>query len=106
MQAILRRYPYDAANPPDVASVLTDAQDLHASQGGYVSSLVVDDGRHLIAINLWETEQAAAQGRAAIGPKIQRLFEPLMSGPSELVAVGTVLATDLTRSSAAQQPKP
>ncbi len=78
MHAILRRYPYDAANPPDVASVLTDAQDLHVSQGGYVGSLVVDDGRHLIAINLWETEQAAAEGRAAIGPKVQRLFGPFM----------------------------
>ncbi len=76
----------------DVA--LDAVQSLHASQPGYAGSLVIDDGHRLIAVNLWDTEHAAAAARTAIGPQVQRLLEPLMTGPSELIAAGEVLASD------------
>jgi hypothetical protein len=65
-----------------------------ANQPGYAGSLVIDDGNRSIAVNLWDDEQAAAAGRTAIGPQVQRLLEPLMAGPSELIAAGEVLEDD------------
>jgi len=59
------------------------AQGLHAAQPGYAGGLVIDDGQHFIAVNLWQTEHHAAAGRVAIGTQVQRLLEPLMATPSQ-----------------------
>ncbi len=102
MYAVLRQYRYDAAKLAGAERALSDAQALHAAQPGYVGSFVVDDGERLTAVNLWATEQAAAAGRTAIGEQVQRLLEPLMAGPSEVIAVGEVVAGDLGRSRPAE----
>jgi hypothetical protein len=47
--------------------------------------------------NLWETEQDAKAGQAVLVPHVQRLLEPLMTGPSQLIGAGEVAATDLAR---------
>jgi hypothetical protein len=80
----------DELNPPHHEIRL----DFHASRPGYTGSLVIDDGHHLLAVNLWDDEQTATAGRESIGPQVQRLLEPLMAAESELVAVGEVLADD------------
>jgi hypothetical protein len=94
MYAIVRTYEYDPAKLADVQGPLAEVQSLHANQPGYAGSLVIDDGHRSIAVNLWEDEQAAAAGRTAIGPQVQRLLEPMIAGPSELIAAGEVLAND------------
>ncbi len=94
MYAIVRHYPYDTTKRGGQDRALAEVQALHASQPGYAGSLVIDDGHRLIAVNLWDTEQAAAAGRVAIGPQVQHLLEPLMAGPSELIAAGEVLASE------------
>jgi hypothetical protein len=92
MYAIIRQYVYE---PGSRRQALAQVQALHAAQPGYVGSLVVDDGRRLTAVNLWESEADAAAGRAAIGSSVQRLLEPLMAGGSQLLSAGGVMASDL-----------
>ena len=94
MYAILRQYPCAASKRGAVGQTLADIQALHGNQPGYAGSLVIDDGQRLIAVNLWDTEHAAAAARTAIKPQMQRLLEPLMTDPSELIAAGEVLASD------------
>jgi hypothetical protein len=94
MYAILRQYPYHPERLADGRQALAEVQALHASQPGYAGSFVIDDGQRLIALNLWDDEQTAAAGRTAIGPEVQRLLEPLMAGPSDVIAVGEVLTSD------------
>ena len=95
MHAIVRRFTYDSAMISHTGQALAAAQQLHAAQPGYVGSIVVDDGQHFIAVNLWQSEHHATAGRAAIGAQVQRLLEPLMTTPSELLGTGEVAATDL-----------
>ncbi len=94
MYAILRQYPCAASKRGAVGQTLADIQALHGNQPGYAGSLVIDDGQRLIAVNLWDTEHAAAAARTAIGAQVQHLLEPLMADPSELIAAGEVLASD------------
>jgi hypothetical protein len=94
MYAILRRYAYNPAKLAETKTALAEVQALHASQPGYAGSLVIDDGQHLTAVNLWESESAADAGREAIGSQVRRLLEPLMEGSSELIAAGEAVAND------------
>jgi hypothetical protein len=95
MYAILRQYRCDAANLAAAREASAEAQVLHAQQPGYAGGVVIEDGQRLTAVNLWITEQAAAAGRDAIGAQVQHLLEPLMTGASEVIAVGEVVASDL-----------
>jgi chromate reductase len=95
MYAIVRQYTYDPATIARAEQALAAAQGLHAAQPGYAGGLVIDDGQHVIAVNLWQTEHHAAAGRVAIGTQVQRLLEPLMATPSQLLGAGEVVATDL-----------
>jgi hypothetical protein len=95
MYAIVRRYAYDPAAIASAGQALAAAQELHTTQPGYAGSIVVNDGQHFIAVNLWQSEHHAAAGRAVIGTRVQRLLEPLMATPSQLLGAGEVVATDL-----------
>ena len=95
MYAIVRRYAYNSATISRAGQALAAAQELHAAQPGYAGGIVVDDGQHFIAVNLWQSEHDAAAGRAAIGTQVQRQLGPLMATPSQLLGAGQVVATDL-----------
>jgi hypothetical protein len=97
MYAIVRQYEYEPTKLASAAPTLTEVAELHASQPGYAGSLLIDDGSRLIAVNLWDSEQAAAAGRATIGPRVQRLLEPLAAAPTRLIAAGEVRANDFHR---------
>jgi hypothetical protein len=97
MHAIVRRYQYDPQDRSSARSVAADSQALHAGQPGYAGSLVIDDGTALTAVNLWESEQAAATGREAIGAQLQRLIAPFVATSSQIIAVGEVTTSDLRR---------
>ena len=66
-------------------------------QPGYTGSLTVDlgAGRRLV-VNLWEIYQDATAGLNALRPEVERVLEPLMAAPSQLVGVGPVVGTDLS----------
>ena len=46
--------------------------------------------------NLWQTAQDARAGQTVLVPHPERLLEPLMAGPSQLVGFGEVTASDLS----------
>ncbi len=98
MYAIVRRQPFDAAKLAEASEALAEFDNAHAAQPGYAGYLVVDigEGRHL-TVTLWETQQHAAAGRAALGPRVQALLEPLLTSPSEFLGAGEVVAGDLVR---------
>ncbi|HEX5505306.1 MAG TPA: hypothetical protein VFW96_21995 [Thermomicrobiales bacterium] len=96
MYAIVRESTYDVAKLAQAGAQLAEFQNLHAARPGYRGNVVVDagEGRRL-TVTLWETEDQAAAARAALEPKIRRLLGPLQAGPSRVIGVGGVVATDL-----------
>ncbi len=94
MHAILRRYAYDPARLGDARGALARVRQLHEQQPGYVGSYLIDDGTHWVALNLWQSEQAAGAGRDAIGAQVRHLLEPFVAGEPRLIAVGPVVAAD------------
>jgi len=98
MYAIIRKNTYDPAKLAHAGPALAEFQALHAAQPGYAGSIDIDAGEgQRIVVNLWQTEQDARAGLAVLVPHLQRLLEPLMAGPSQLVGFGEVAASDLTR---------
>lgn len=97
MYAVLRRNSFDAERLAAAEEALREFDALHASQPGYVGSVVVEQpDRRRLVLNLWLSEDHASRALAVLGPEVSRLLGPLMSAPSELVGVGHVIATDLT----------
>jgi hypothetical protein len=97
MHAIVRSYQYDPKDRSSARRAAADSQALHAAQPGYAGSLVIDDGKALTAVNLWESEQAAAANREAIGAQVRRLIAPFVASSSQIIAVGEVTTCDLGR---------
>jgi hypothetical protein len=96
MYAIIRHNTYDPVKLAEAGQALAEFQALHARQPGYAGSIIVDlGGGQQIAVNLWHAQQDANAGQSALVPHVQRLLEPLMSGPSRLVGAGKAAATDL-----------
>lgn len=82
-----------------LAAATTDLRDfarLHASQPGYAGSVTVKrtEGRRL-TVNLWDSELDAATGLSNLRAQVERVLEPLMTAPSQLIGAGPV-DTDLT----------
>lgn len=98
MYAIVRKQPFDATKLAEASEALGEFETAHAAQPGYAGYLAVDIGEgQRLTVTLWETQRHAAGGRAELGPRVQRLLEPLLTGPSELLGVGEVVAGDLIR---------
>jgi hypothetical protein len=68
---------------------------VHSAQPGYIANLTVDVGDHQrILVNVWESEQHAADALAVVGPLVGELIEPLLAAPSRFLGAGEV-STDL-----------
>jgi len=68
----------------------------HAERPGYVGTAVTDvGGGRLLTMTLWRTEDDMHAARAALGPVIGQLLEPLMTAPSTLLGTGRVVVGDL-----------
>lgn len=98
MYAIVRLNSFDPAKLAASRDRLDQFDGAHASQPGYVGNLLVDlqAGRRLV-VNLWQSEEHAATALSILGPQVEQVLLPLMSGPSELIGVGSVISTDLIR---------
>jgi hypothetical protein len=96
MYAIIRKNTFDHDKLTRAEGTLAEFRKLHAAQPGYAGSIEIDAGAaQSIVVNLWETEQDAQAGMAVLVPHVQRLLEPLMTGPSQFIGAGQVAATDL-----------
>lgn len=97
MYAIVRKNTYNPAKLGQAKHALEEFQALHAAQPGYAGSIDIDVGQgQRIIVNLWHTEQHARAGQTVLAPHVQRLLEPLMAGPSQLIGSGEVATSDLT----------
>ncbi len=96
MYAVLRINTFDPNKLAESSDKLEEFDQVHSAQAGYVGSIVVELGvGRRFALNLWESEVHSAAALAVLGPEVGRLLGPLMSGPSELLGVGTVISSDL-----------
>ncbi len=96
MYAVVRELFYDVAKLAKANEALLEFQKLHQAQPGYLGNLTVELAPgHQIVINLWQSEDQLNAGRAALGPAVQRLQQPLMSAPSRLLGAGPVISNDL-----------
>jgi hypothetical protein len=99
MYAVLRLNSFDPAKLAASGEKLEEFDRVHAAQPGYVGSVVVDLGEsRRFVLNLWESEQHSTSALSVLGSEVQRLLVPLLSSPSELIGVGTVLSSDLAPS--------
>jgi len=104
MYAVLRLNSFDPAKLAASREELEEFDRVHAAQPGYVGSVVVDLGEsRRFALNLWESEQHSAAAFSVLGPEVQRLLVPLLSSPSKLIGVGTVISSDLAPSTDGRQ---
>jgi hypothetical protein len=95
VQAVLRVDSFDPWKLAVGQEQLDEFNRLHAAQPGFLGSVTVDlgDGRQFV-LNLWDSEEHRVAGLSALGPAVERLVNPLMTKPSELIGVGPVVASD------------
>ncbi len=98
MYAIVRENSYDSAKLTRGRPDVDEFQMLHARQPGYQGTIVVEleEGRWL-SVNLWDSEASASAALPAMVPAVQRLLEPMMTGPSRVIGSGPVVLTDLSK---------
>ena len=96
MYAVVRRNSYDPEKLAAREDAMKEFQDRHADQAGYIGNLVVDagDGQHVL-VTLWRSEEEAKAAIPRLVPHIQRLVEPVLASPSELIGTGQVIVNDL-----------
>ncbi len=96
MYAVVRVNSFDSDKLAASAGSLEQFEKAHSAQPGYVGTVVVDlQASRRLVVNLWESQQHSTAALSVLGPDVGRLLNPLMSNPSDLVGVGTVIYTDL-----------
>lgn len=96
MYAIVRKNTFDPEKLTHAAGTLAEFRALHAAQPGYAGSIEIEVGAaERLVVNLWDTQQHASAGQAVLVPHVQRLLEPLMAGPTQVIGAAQVSATDL-----------
>jgi hypothetical protein len=97
MYAVVRDNQYDPAKLAEGQAQLDEFQALHDRQLGALGTLMVDAGDYRwIVINLWDSQEHAAAALPGLVPEVQRLIEPLLAAPSQLLAAGPVRLDTLT----------
>lgn len=98
MYAIVRESTYHPNELERGRARLDEFQSLHAAQPGYAGTVVVElsAGRWL-TVNVWESEEDARTALPAMAPAVERLLEPMMARPSEMIGAGRVVLTDLIK---------
>lgn len=96
MYAVYRETFYDPEKPIYESEEFQEFQRLHAEQKGYKGTIVTDVGEgRFLTVTLWETAADMDNARQALGPTVQRLIDPLMRSPSNLLGTGQVVVNDI-----------
>jgi len=96
MYAIVRKNTFDSSKLAEGQRTVDEFNAVHAKQVGYRGSMTVDIGDgHWIVVNLWDTRESATAALPLMIPVVQRLLEPLMSEPSQLLGTGPVVMIDI-----------
>lgn len=106
MYAVVRRNSFDPERLGRGKDALREFDEIHAAQTGYAGTIVIDEehGRRLV-VNLWEDRKYATAALPTVRPAVARLIQPLLIRPSELVAMGEILATDVAGVSSRHAPQ-
>jgi heme-degrading monooxygenase HmoA len=96
MYAVFRETQYAPEAAVVESAAYREFHVAHAAQPGYRGTVVADvgDGR-LLTVTLWETAEAMAAAREALGPVVARLLDPRMIAPAVLLGTGRVVVNDL-----------
>jgi len=95
MQAVMRINTFDPSKLAAGQRQLEEFDAVHAAQPGFLGSVTIDLGSsRRFVLNLWETEKDRLSGLDALGPAVERLVNPLLTEPSQLIGVGRVIASD------------
>lgn len=96
MHAVVRETHYGPDAPIEASPQFQEFQHLHASRPGYRGTIVVDAGHgRFLTLTLWETADDMTAARKALEPVVERLLNPLMTAPSQLLGTGPVVVNDL-----------
>jgi hypothetical protein len=97
MHAVVRETRYPRDMPIEQTPEFKEFQEIHARRPGYRGTVVVNagDGRFL-TVTLWDTADSMAAARMALEPVVERLLNPLMTAPSQLLGTGRVVVDDRT----------
>lgn len=95
MQAVLRVNSFAPGRLAAGREQLEEFNRIHAAQPGFLGSMTVDlgEGRQFV-LNLWDSDEHRVAGLGALGPAVERLINPLLARPSELIGFGPVIASD------------
>ncbi|GAA4207911.1 hypothetical protein [Actinocatenispora rupis] len=96
MYAVVREWPFHAARMAEARDRVAAYDARMREQPGYQGSILIDLGHgHRVTVTLWRSAAHAAAARAVLDPTIHRLLDPLLVAPSQIVAVGEVVETDV-----------
>ena len=102
MYAVVRRVAYDAQKRARGAEQVREFDALHAAQPGFRGTMDIDiGGGHTVVVNLWESKAAADAALPVMVPVVQRLIDPLLVEPAELIGTGDVVKNGLRLTEAA-----
>jgi deazaflavin-dependent oxidoreductase (nitroreductase family) len=91
LYAVVRDNQYDPNKLAQGQRPLDQFQAFHDRQTGSLGTLVVDAGNdRWITSNVWESEEQAIAALPGLVPEVQRLIEPLLAAPSQLIVAGPV----------------
>lgn len=97
MYAVVRANQYDATRLANAQAQLDEFQALHDQQSGALGTLIVDAGdNRWITINLWQSQEQAMAALPGLVPEVQRVVEPLLAAPSQLIGAGPVRLNTMT----------
>jgi hypothetical protein len=96
VHAVFRESGYAPSRPIYVTPEFREFQEAHAARPGYRGTIVADvGGGRFLTVTLWETADAMNAAREALSPVVERLLNPLMTSPSNLLGTGPVVVNDL-----------
>ncbi|HEY3504107.1 MAG TPA: hypothetical protein VGN37_15145 [Actinocatenispora sp.] len=96
MYAVVREWPFHAGRLTEGQQRLDTYVTRVREQPGYRGEIMIDLGHgHRVTLTLWRSAAHAAAARAVLDAEIRRLLAPLLVAPSQIVAVGEVIASDV-----------
>jgi hypothetical protein len=77
---------------------LAEFDQIHAERPGFVGNVTVDLGRgRRFMLNLWSSATHQRAGLQPLAPTVERLVNPLVAEPSQLIGDGDVIDMDVDR---------